>query len=107
LAGFTKKADLAFFLREIAGIDYVHEPLLAPTDDILTEYRKNKRPWDEYELKFLALMNQRDIAVTVPQSLFDRRVVLLCSEPTAEHCHRRLVAEYLQRTWRDVAITHL
>jgi uncharacterized protein (DUF488 family) len=24
---------------------------------------------------------------------------LLCSEPMPENCHRRLVAEYLQRKW--------
>jgi uncharacterized protein (DUF488 family) len=33
--------------------------------------------------------------------------VLLCSEPTAEHCHRRLVLEYLRDKWGDLTITHL
>jgi uncharacterized protein (DUF488 family) len=27
---------------------------------------------------------------------------LLCSEVTPLHCHRRLVAEYLQERWGDV-----
>ena len=39
LAGFTKKEDLRFFLKEVAGIDYVHMPLLAPTKDLLDTYQ--------------------------------------------------------------------
>ena len=39
LAGFTKKQDLEYFLREIAGIDYVHRPDFAPTKDILDGHR--------------------------------------------------------------------
>jgi uncharacterized protein (DUF488 family) len=31
----------------------------------------------------------------------------LCSEASAEHCHRRLALEYLQRHWNDVVIHHL
>ena len=33
--------------------------------------------------------------------------VLLCSEDTPDRCHRRLVAEYLDRHWGEVDITHL
>jgi len=107
LAGFTKNSDLPFFLREIAGIEYVHEPLLAPTDELLDEYRKNKGSWDEYERSFQALMEERKIESTFSPEFFSGPSVLLCSEPTAEHCHRRLVAEYLQRAWGDVEIRHL
>jgi hypothetical protein len=32
---------------------------------------------------------------------------LLCSEPTAERCHRRLVVEYLDKTWGGVTAVHL
>jgi uncharacterized protein (DUF488 family) len=35
------------------------------------------------------------------------RTVLLCSEATPEHCHRRLVAEYLQDRWGGLKIIHL
>ena len=31
LAGFAKKNDLAYFLKEICGMEYVHLPELAPT----------------------------------------------------------------------------
>jgi uncharacterized protein (DUF488 family) len=33
--------------------------------------------------------------------------VLLCSEQTPEHCHRRLVVEYLQQKWPNVVAVHL
>jgi uncharacterized protein (DUF488 family) len=32
---------------------------------------------------------------------------LLCSEATAEHCHRRLVCDYLAGHWSEVHATHL
>ena len=35
LAGFSKRDDLEYFLREHVAAAYVHEPLLAPTQDIL------------------------------------------------------------------------
>lgn len=106
LAGFTKKNDLKFFLREICKIDYIHLPELAPTKDILDAYKKNGDDWVVYEKQFLALMNARRIADKVDKSLIDGGC-LLCSEATPEHCHRRLVAEYLRDKWGNVEIQHL
>jgi uncharacterized protein (DUF488 family) len=107
LAGFTKREDLRFFLREICGIEYRHEPLLAPVQQILDDYKKNKGSWAEYETKFLALMTERGIEQKIDRALFSVPTVLLCSEPTAEQCHRRLVLEYLREKWGDLEITHL
>jgi uncharacterized protein (DUF488 family) len=107
LAGFTKREDLQYFLSEICGAKYHHEPLLAPTQDILDSYKKKKGSWPEYESKFLALMTERKIEDSLDRALFSIPTVLLCSEPTAEHCHRRLVLEYLKEKWRDIEITHL
>ncbi len=42
LAGFTKKNDLKYFLKQVGGIDYVHILDLAPTKDILDDYKKIK-----------------------------------------------------------------
>lgn len=106
LAGFTKKDDLRFFLNTINGIDYLHRPDLAPTKDILDEYKKNGGDWARYERRFLDLMASRKIETTVPKELIDG-ACLLCSEPTPEHCHRRLVAEYLRSRWGDLEIRHL
>ena len=65
LAGFSKKDDLQYFLKQIGGIDYVHEPKLAPTQDILDDYKKNGGDWAIYEEKFLALMEHRQIEKTI------------------------------------------
>ena len=107
LAGFTKRGDFAFFLKEICEADYVHEPLLAPTRDMLTAYKKQKGTWEEYERRFLDLMAERRIEERIEESLFEVPTVLLCSEPSAEHCHRRLVLEYLQDKWNHMKIVHL
>lgn len=107
LAGFTKKEDLAFFLKEICGIEYLHELLLAPTQDMLDAYKKQKGSWSDYEQRFLALMQERKVEERIDPSLFAIPTVLLCSEATAEHCHRRLVLEYLREKWGDLEIIHL
>ncbi len=107
LAAFAKQADLAYFLREICGAAYEHEPLLAPTQEILNDFKKKKGDWDAYEKAFIGLMRARKIDSVIDKESFNRKTVLLCSEPTAEHCHRRLVLEYLQKHWAGVEIHHL
>src|SRR5450432_2581831 len=99
LAGFAKQADLAYFLGEICHCAYEHEPLLAPTQEMLDAYKKRKGNWSDYEEAFLALMRSRKIESALSRESFERKTVLLCSEPTTEHCHRRLVLEYLQEAW--------
>ncbi len=106
LAGFTKRDDLYFFLREINQIEYVHCPDLAPSKEILDEYKKSGGDWLVYEKKFLELLSFRKIEETIPKQMIDGGC-LLCSEPTPEHCHRRLVAEYLKDRWGDLQIEHL
>lgn len=105
LAGFTKKRNLEFFLHEICKLGYVHLPELAPTQEILDAYKASGE-WSNYERQFLSLMAERRIEDQVDKSILDGGC-LLCSEATPEHCHRRLVAEYLRRKWGDVEIVHL
>ncbi|NUQ78407.1 MAG: DUF488 domain-containing protein [Polyangiaceae bacterium] len=106
LAGFAKRNDLQFFLREICHMDYVHVPALAPTQDILDEYKKNKGDWAVYEQKFMELMRKREIENKIdPAVLMDG--CLLCSEDKPHHCHRRLVADYLKSHWGDVEVSHI
>ena len=102
LAGFSKRDDLAYFLRELCQAEYRHEPLLAPTQELLDEYRKAGSGWDRYEVGFLRLMRDRSVDERISPDLFVEPTALLCSEPTAERCHRRLVVEYLNDRWGDV-----
>ena len=106
LSGFAKKDDLAFFLAELCGVDYVHAPDLAPTADMLKAYRQGQMDWPTYERQFLDLMRGRRIEETMPQRLVADGC-LLCSEDQPHHCHRRLVVEYLRDRWGDVDIEHL
>lgn len=105
LAGFAKRDDLRFFAKEICGIGYKHLPELAPTKDMLDELKKYKGEWGVYEKKFLELMRHRQIE-ELDRELLDG-ACLLCSEDKPHHCHRRLVAEYLQSQWGNVDIVHL
>ncbi len=106
LAGFTKKDDLNYFTRTICTIDYVYLHDLAPTKDLLDAYKKHKGEWALYERQFLELMRSRRIESTTPRELLEG-ACLLCSEEKPDHCHRRLVAEYLQEKWGNVEVVHL
>jgi uncharacterized protein (DUF488 family) len=107
LAAFAKRDDLAYFLRAICDAEYVHEPLLAPTQEMLDAYKKRKGAWPDYERAFLSLMSERRIETALRREQFVEPTVLLCSELTAEHCHRRLVLEYLVQRWDGITIRHL
>lgn len=98
LAGFAKAEDLSYFLKELCGADYVHQPLLAPTDDILKAFKRDKGDWNIYQVSFLKLMADRKIEARLKPEMFSD-TCLLCSEDTPHHCHRRLVCEYLNGKW--------
>lgn len=106
LAGFAKRDDLAYFLAELCGMDYVHLPVLAPTKQMLDDYKKKGGDWSTYETRFLDLMRARRVEQMVARETV-ADACLLCSEDTPEHCHRRLVAEYLNRHWGGIDVTHL
>ena len=107
LAAFAKQADLAYFVEEICGTVYEHEPLLAPTQEILDAYKKSKTGWEAYTKAYLSLIRSRKVESALSKDSFQKKTVLLCSEVTAEHCHRRLALEYLQQYWNGVTIHHL
>lgn len=102
LAGFSKRDDLKYFLKKIGSIEYIHMPILAPTKVIFDDYKKKLSDWKTYENRFIDLMEFRKIENEISiNDLMDG--CLLCSEFKAHYCHRRLVAEYLNRKW-DVKI---
>jgi uncharacterized protein (DUF488 family) len=110
LSGYAKHPDLAYFLEKISLIAYEHEPLLAPTPELLKSYRKTK-DWPAYETGFLALMKNRGVPQSLDTAGWPANLALLCSEPGPEKCHRRLVADLLAARWRSegrsVEIRHL
>ncbi len=108
LSGFARKDDLPYFLDRLAdGCAYVHLPELAPTKEILKDYRADGN-WNRYVLRFEMLMDERSIPATLRREDFEAQVsCLLCSEATPEQCHRRLVAARLAAHWPEVELIHL
>lgn len=106
LAGFAKRDDLRYFLARLGDIGYRQEPLLAPTGDILDGYKKKLISWEQYEARFASLMRERGVEAMLNTVAYNR-ACLLCSEHQPEHCHRRLVADYLSEHWGDIEILHL
>ena len=102
MAGFTKRDDLDFFVHSILGADYTHLPLLAPSEAILQAYMDD-HDWSRYESDFQALLRARQVGAAISPAEF-QNACLMCSEPTADQCHRRLVAEHLRDVWRDVGL---
>jgi uncharacterized protein (DUF488 family) len=109
LAGFTKGDDLQYFLSEICHCEYKHCLEYAPSKDILDAYQKKLITWDEYVNRYTALMNQRAEHIDfINQFANYTSICLLCSEPTPEHCHRRLIAEMIANNApQQIEIKHI
>ena len=108
LAGFAKTQNLPFFLQKITNVPYEHKQDLAPSEDILKDYKNKKINWLEYESRYVDLLHKRKISSKLhPEEISGG--CLLCAEAKAHHCHRRLLAEYLKQEWPDqkVEIVHL
>lgn len=103
LAGFTKVKDLPYLLEKLVGADYRHETLLAPTKTLLDGYKKGDVSWSEYVEIYNRTLAERNIQVSVDAAAYDS-ACLLCSEPVADQCHRRLAAEYLQAQFPSLVI---
>lgn len=107
LAGFSKSKDLKFFLKELCDVNYIHKLDLAPTKDLLDAYKGKKITWDNYANEFTKLIRKREVEKKIPLELLNSSC-LLCSEKSPHHCHRRLVAEYLQEELStELTIEHL
>lgn len=108
LAGFAKGTDLEYFCESILSCKYLHLTDLAPTKELLKSYSDKEISWNEYEKTFNKLLEARGIISKHNIRIFNNSC-LLCSEDTPEHCHRRLVAEFLKKSHpeEDIKILHL
>lgn len=108
LAGFAKGKDLEYFLKEICDCEYAHDDVFAPTKELLDAYRAKKVSWNEYEKVFNGIMDQRGVGERFKKLYMKYdNVCLLCTEPIAEQCHRRLVAEHLNNNIGNIEIVHI
>ncbi|MCK5563810.1 MAG: DUF488 domain-containing protein [Planctomycetes bacterium] len=106
LAGYTKRGDVGYFLGNIVGAGYVHLPVMAPTKQLLNDYKNGAISWSGYEEQFKKIITARQIEKHIGLNELDMSC-FLCAEATADNCHRRLVAEYLKTHWLDISIKHL
>lgn len=109
LSGFAKGKDLSYFLKELVGVKYKHIVELAPTKEILDDYRKKVIDWKGYEERFIKLLKDRKIGEKLDDLLPKKvqNICLLCSEASPKQCHRRLVGEYIKEFKEGIVITHL
>lgn len=111
LAGFSKGRDLEFFLKKILSIKYIHNIDFSPTKEILDDYKKKKITWKNYEEEFNKLLMSRKLENYIENNLKYKldKICFLCSEDTADYCHRRLVAEYIKDilNGEEIEIVHI
>jgi uncharacterized protein (DUF488 family) len=108
LAGFARRANLPFFLREIVGAEYAHDPMLAPSSELFEGFKKTGvLSWEEYEREMRDLLEERGIERHLDPGAFAVPTALLCACSGPERCHRRLVLEHLRAAWGSVEIVHL
>jgi len=109
LAGYTKRKDLPYFLKNLVNMAYHDIPILSPELSMMRDYRKTG-DWEKYKNKYLTLIKNRKVERQISRDLLEQGAVLLCSEAEATHCHRKLAAEYLASTLlkdEKVEIVHL
>ena len=108
LAGFAKFPDLQYFLKKIYDIEYIHDTNFAPTESTLKRFKNKEIDWDGYVQEFTRTMKSRKIENYIAENYTNYdNICLLCSEPTAEKCHRRLIAEIFQNQYANLKIRHL
>jgi len=104
LAGFAKGGNdyLGYFLNDLFGIKYMHDTIFAPTDEILNAYHEN-HDWNKYVEKFSKLIEKRDFKKHFLEKYSQyQNICFMCSEETAEKCHRRLVAEAVCESKKEI-----
>lgn len=104
LSGFSKYPDIEFFLNELCDITYIYDDNLTPTEELMSNYKKKIITWDEYEKTFNEILDERNKdnqIINKYKNIIDG-MCLLCSEPKADKCHRRLVAEYIKEQLKDI-----
>jgi uncharacterized protein YeaO (DUF488 family) len=108
LSAFAKYPDIQYFTKELCSAEYKHDTTFSPTESILKRYKKKEINWGQYVKEFLSEMQKRNIKKYISDnySNYDN-ICLLCSESTAENCHRSLVAKEFQEVFEGLKIKNI
>jgi len=108
LAAFAKYPDIKYFLKAICNIEYIHDTVFSPTEEIMKNYKSKKTDWQQYKIDFDELLMQRNIENYIKEKYtLNKNICLLCSEAEPERCHRLLIAEKFTEVFKDIKIIHL
>lgn len=108
LAAFAKYPDIKYFLQAICNIDYTHDTKFSPAEATFKKYKKKEINWNQFVEEFSQTMNTRNINKYIQSTYsIDKKICLLCSEPTADQCHRRLVGNEFQKVFNELEVIHL
>jgi uncharacterized protein (DUF488 family) len=96
LAGFSKRDDLKYFCSTILSTEYIHWHESAPEETMLSAYKNKKITWTDYAAEYLAMLERRKVESSM-SLVASGDACLLCSEAKPHHCHRSILADYLNR----------
>lgn len=107
LAGFAKSENLGFFSKEILNISYEKVADFAPSEELMKKWRTRKITYDEYRSKYISELKAKDVLARYDAKQFDG-ACFLCSEASAEPCHRKILCEYFRDNCDEtVVINHI
>ncbi|HUX06471.1 MAG TPA: DUF488 domain-containing protein [Acidobacteriota bacterium] len=105
--GFTRERDIAFLLKEVAGIEYRREEPLVPSREIREQFRRDHN-WHRFEESYLEMLRSEKVEESLNPEIYAAVKTCLLGDPeSAEQDHRRLAAEYLQQQWKIRRVEHL
>ncbi len=98
LCGFTKEKDLAYFVHNIAGAQYVHDLLFAPDSDLLDVYTKHVIDWNGYRQAYLSEMEERNARSVFAQKYQQYASICILGTATSHRrSHSEALLEYLEK----------
>lgn len=107
LAGFSKRDDLQYFCRTILSTEYIHWQESAPEDAMLRAYKNKEITWANYASEYVSMLERRKVENCLGL-VAGGGACLLCSEAKPHHCHRSILADYLNRkSGGTIAVQHL
>ncbi|MFZ2192856.1 MAG: DUF488 family protein [Candidatus Moraniibacteriota bacterium] len=81
----------------------------APPEKLVGAYYRKEILWEEFERKYFEFLRSDKIKPKVEdfaKRCIEEVITLMCIEDTADKCHRRLLAEELQRYQPHLKIIH-
>lgn len=107
LAGFSKRDDLQYFCRTILSTEYIHWQESAPEDAMLRAYKNKEITWTDYASEYVSMLERRKVENCL-SLVAGGGACLLCSEAKPHHCHRSILADYLnKKSGGAIAVQHL